>query len=99
MGDRRHLAVPSERDDKIGTQRLEHVVVVGEDRWVADLGGALGDKARVEILQADKFDVLHREEMTQIGGVVERVPVAHSDGGDANGHERSFLLLGAMCGE
>ena len=43
--DRRHLAVPSERDDEIGTQRLEHVVVVGEDRRVADFRGALGDKA------------------------------------------------------
>ena len=43
--DRRHLAVSPKCDDKIGTQRLEHGVVVGEDRRVADLGGALGDKA------------------------------------------------------
>jgi hypothetical protein len=39
-------------------------------------------------LHGDQFDVRHGDEVAEVGGVVERMPVAYLDGGDANGHER-----------
>jgi hypothetical protein len=61
-------------------------VVVGEGRRVPDLRGALPDQGRVGILHRDQGDVRHRDQVTEIRGVVERMPVADLDGGDANGH-------------
>ena len=91
VSDRSHLAMAPERHDEIGTRCLEHGVVVGICRRVAHFGRALFDQRVVGILHGDQFHIRHGEEVSQIGGVVERMPVADFDRGNANGHERPLL--------
>ena len=45
--------------------------------------GAMGGDVRARIVETDELDVGHAVQMTQVGGVPQRVPVAHLDGGDA----------------
>ena len=86
MGDGGHLPVPPERHDEVGTLLREHLLVIGEGRRVADFGRASRDNAGVGVLDGDELHVRHGDEVAQIGGVVERMPMADLDGGDANGH-------------
>ena len=86
MGDRRHLAMPAQRQHEVGPHRREHLAVVGEGRRAAHLGGAPRDDRGIGILDRDQLHVRHGDEVAQIGGVVERVPMAHFHGGDANCH-------------
>jgi hypothetical protein len=86
VGDRRHLLVPPQRHDEVGADRRQHLAVIGEGRRVADLGRALRRQAGVGILDGDQIHVRHGDEVAQIGGVEDRMPMADLDGGDANGH-------------
>ena len=80
----RHARVRAERDHEIRSRLLEHRAVIGEHRGGADRRRALGDDHGVGIVQSDELDVVHARQQTQVGGVVERVPVADLDGGDAD---------------
>jgi hypothetical protein len=42
-------------------------------------------------LDSDQLHVWHGDEVAEIGGVVERVPVAYLDRGDANRHGALFV--------
>src|SRR5207237_10426412 len=56
----------------------------GEHRGGGDSRRALGDDHGGGIVQSEELDVVHARQQTQVGGVVERVPVADLDGGDAD---------------
>jgi hypothetical protein len=45
-------------------------------------------------LDGDRLHVRHGDEVAEAGGVVERVPVAYLDRGDANRHGVLFVSLG-----
>ena len=96
MRDRSHLAVSAERDDEVRPRGRQHEAMVGEGRRPAHLGRASGDETGIGILDTDELHVGHGDEMPQVGGVVERVPVAHLDGRNTNGHGRSFLCAGVV---
>ena len=86
VGDGRHLPVPAERQDEVGPDRRQHLAVVRKSGRVSHLGRPFREDFGVKILDGDQFDVRHGQEMAQIGGVVERMPVADPDGGDTDGH-------------
>src|SRR5215468_9722923 len=91
MGDLCHLSVPTERNDEVGMGCRQHCFVVGKGRRITDLGGSPRDETRVRILDGDQLHVRHRDEVAQVGGVVESMPVAYLDRGDANWHEKALL--------
>ena len=74
----RHAIVLAERDHEVGLRLRQHLPIVGEDRRLADLGGAPGRDGGVGVVEADELDVRHRGEDAQVGGVPERVPVTDS---------------------
>src|SRR5690348_7037034 len=91
MGDPCHLSVPTEREDEVGTGCRQHGFVVCKGRRTTDLRGSPGDKTGICILEGDQLYVRHRDEVAQVGSVVESMPVAYLDGGDANCHEQSLI--------
>ena len=93
VGDSRHLPVPPQRQDEVGAGRRQHLAVVGKSGRVSHLGRPFREDFGVGILDGDQFDVRHGQEVAQIGGVVERMPVADPDGGDADGHRNSPPLV------
>jgi hypothetical protein len=89
VGDCRHLPVPPQRQDEIGAGRGQHQAVVGKSGRIPHLGRPFREDSGVKILDGDQFDIRHGQEVAQIGGVVERMPVADPDGGYADGHWNS----------
>jgi hypothetical protein len=49
------------------------------------------DETGVRVLDSDQLHVGHGNEVAEVGGVVERVPVAYLDRGDANRHGALFV--------
>jgi hypothetical protein len=86
VGNGRHLAVPPQRKNEVRPHLGQHLAVVGEGRWAANLRRAPCHDTGVAVLNGNELYIRHRDEMTQIGSVVERVPVADFDGRNANGH-------------
>src|SRR5499425_995965 len=79
-----HGAVPPEGDHEVRPRAGEHLAVVGEGGQAAQLARPLCDHCRIGIVQPHQLHVGQPGEDAQIGRVVERVPVAHLDGGDAH---------------
>src|SRR5262249_36849562 len=73
---------------EVRTGCRQHLSVVRESWWAPHLGRSFRDKTGVRVLNGDQLHVRHGDQVAQIGGVVERVPVAYLDGCDANGHGR-----------
>src|SRR5690242_11382636 len=78
--------MPSEREDEIGAGHRQHLPVVCVGRHVADLGRTLGGETGIGVLDGDQLHVRHGDEMTEVSGVENRMPVADLDRGNANGH-------------
>src|SRR5262249_8951999 len=91
VGDLGHLAVPSKRHDEVWTGRRQHLSIVREGRRAPQLGRASRDNTAVGVLDGDELHVRHGDEMTQVGGVVECMPMADLDRGDANRHDVLFV--------
>ena len=85
-----HARVRAERDDEVRPRLLQHRAIVREHRRPAQRGRAAGGDRGVGIVQADELDVVHPREHAQVGGVVERVPVADLDrDADSGRHVRA----------
>ena len=69
--------------------------VVGEDRRAAERRRPLRRDLGVGVLHADELHVGHGREVPQIRRVVQRVPVAHLDGGDPHQRLRAPRAAGA----
>src|SRR5215472_4828530 len=78
-----HLPVSPERHNEVGASLHEHLSVICKGWRAPDFRRSSRDETRV--------GVLHGDEVAEIGGVVERVPVAYLDGGDANRHDVLFM--------
>ena len=52
------------------------------------LGRSFHGEIGIGILDSDQLHIRHGDEVTEVSGVVNRMPMAYLDGGDANGHER-----------
>jgi hypothetical protein len=89
VGRLRHAAVLAEGNNEVGPRAVEHHAVIGEDRHPAERGRPLAGDGGVGVLQPHQLDVRHLGQQPQIGGVVQRVPVADADGRDPD--RRHFL--------
>src|SRR5262249_2464694 len=79
-----HAAVSSQSHHEIRLGAGEHLAVVREGRQSAELARPLRYHRGVGIVQSHQLHVGQAGEDAQVGGIVERVPVAHLDGGDAH---------------
>src|SRR5438067_446252 len=86
VGDLSHLPMASKRHDEIGAHITEHFSIVCVRLRVAHFGRALGNEIGIGILNGDQFNIRHGDEVMEVGGVIDGVPVAHLDSGNANGH-------------
>jgi len=94
---RRHVAMLAERHDEVRPCAVEHRAVIREHGQAAERRRALGGHGRIGVLQTDELDVVaHLREQAEIGGVVQRVPVADADGRDAGA--RHFLSFTSSYG-
>src|SRR5262249_18591298 len=75
VGDRGHLPVPPECHDEVGASRRQHLFVVREGRRAPDLSRSFCDETAVGVLDCDQLHVWHRNQVTEVGGVVERMPL------------------------
>src|SRR5215813_6807294 len=80
----RHPAVSSQSHHEVRLGAGEHLAVVREGRRSAELARPLRYHRGVGIVQSHQLHVGQAGEDAQVGGIVERVPVAHLDGGDAH---------------
>ena len=80
--DLRHRPMAPERDHEVWPRLGQHPLVVGEDGGVAERRRALRRQSLARIGHRDEGDVRQRHRVAQVRRVVERVPVAHLDGGD-----------------
>jgi hypothetical protein len=64
----------------------QHLAVVREDQWIFHLGRSFGGDIGVGILDGNQLHVRHGDEVAKVSGVINRMPVAHLDSGNANGH-------------
>src|SRR5215510_6908595 len=80
----RHPAVSPQGDHEVRLGAGEHLAVVREGRRSAELTRPLRGHRRVGIVQSHELHVGQTGEDAEVGGVVERVPVADLDGGDAH---------------
>ena len=88
VGDAGHLPVSPERQHEVRTGRRQHLSVVRESWWAPHLSRSFRDETGVRVLDGDQLHVRHGDQVAQVGGVVERVPVAYLNGCDANGQGR-----------
>ena len=91
MGDGGHLPVPPEREDEVRARCGQHLAMIREGRGTAHLGRAPRDQIGVGVLNSNQVHVRHGDEVAQVGRIVERMPVAYLNGGDANGHSRPVV--------
>ena len=87
--DLRHAAMSPEGDDEVRPEAGQHLAVVGEHRRVAERRRPLRRDLGARILKSDQFHVGHLDQMAQIRGIVQRVPVTDLDGRDADSHDRA----------
>jgi hypothetical protein len=101
MGDAGHLPVSPERQHEVRTRRRQHLSVIGEGRWVPHLSRSSRDQTGVGVLDGDQLYVWHGDEVAEVSRVMERVPMAYFDRGDANGHGVLFMIgacdLNQLC--
>src|SRR6476620_11351849 len=88
-----HLPVPPKCHDEVGARRLQHLLIVCECRRVLHLGRSFDDETGIGVLDADQLHVWHGDEVAQVGGVVECMPMTYLDGSDANSHGRPLRGL------
>ena len=89
MSDLGHLVVASQGDHEVGLFLVQHGAIVGVGSYAtAKLGDAVGSDGRVLIMQGDDLDVVHGQELGQVGIVPKGVPVGHADRSDTHSHQR-----------
>jgi hypothetical protein len=76
----------SECHDEVGSGRCQHLSIVCKSLRASHLGCSPRDQTSVRVLNSDQFHVRHSDEVTEVGGIVKRMPVANLDSGNANGH-------------
>ena len=54
------------------------------------------DETGVGVLDGDQLHVRHGDEVAEVGGVVERVPMAYLDRGDADRHGVLFMAARSL---
>ena len=86
MGYSSHFPVPPQRNDEIGPGYRQHLSVVCVSRHISHLGRSLCGDTGIRVLNSDQLDVRHGNEVAEVSGVKNRMPVADFDRGNANGH-------------
>jgi hypothetical protein len=85
--------MPPKRHNELGPAHRQHRPMVCEGRRVPHLSRSFRNETSVGVLDRDQLYIWHGDEVAKVGGVVERMPVAYLDCGDANGHERPLRGL------
>ena len=81
-----HLPMSPECQNEIGTGRRQHLSVVREDRRIPHLGCSFRGDTGIGILDGDQLHVRHGDKVAEVGGVINCMPMAYLDSGNANGH-------------
>src|SRR5262249_26094426 len=92
MGDPGHLTVPPKRHDEVWAGRRQHFSVVREGWRAPNVSRSSRDETGVGVLDGDQLHVRHGDEMAPVGGVVERMPMAYLNRGDADRHGVLFVV-------
>ena len=89
MRDLRHLVMTSQAHHEVGLLRIQHGVIVGVScDATPKLADAVGSDGGVLIMQRDDLDVIHGQQLGQVGVVIEGVPVGNTNGSNTNGHKQ-----------
>jgi hypothetical protein len=75
VGNAGHLPVSPERQHEVRTGHRQHLSVIRESWWVPHLSRSFRDKTGVRVLDGDQLHVRHGDEVAEVSGVIERVPV------------------------
>jgi hypothetical protein len=65
--------------------------IIREGRRAPNLRRSSRDETGVGVLDGDQLHIRHGDEVAEVGGVIERVPVIYLDRGDANRHGVLFV--------
>src|SRR6516162_7377233 len=77
VGDAGHLPVSPERQHEVRTGRRQHLSVIRESWRAPHLGRSFRDKTGVRVLDGHQLHVRHGDEVAEVSGVIECVPVTH----------------------
>jgi hypothetical protein len=94
--------------DEVRVCLAQHLGIVSKDGWITYCGCTMGHDLWLGIVQANQMNIKHAGKAAQIGGIVERMPVAHANGGYTNAQaapvsrrtlDRPVILPGYRTGE